>query len=114
MNPESLSPGKTVDEVVRELTLVELPSSLNPTDAPRVLDQLNTVRRVLELSQQVWFKCLALVQPKLMKDLWFACAEGPTPLKLFWVRGGRYYARQLNWQETWALCDASGLPKNYK
>jgi hypothetical protein len=51
--------------------------------------------------------------PKLLRGSWFAIAEGIGPLKLFWHKGGNYYARNLTWEQTSRVCDATGLPREY-
>ena len=37
-------------------------------------------------------------------------AEGAEALRYFWKANGRFYCRQLTWDETVAFCAAAGVP----
>lgn len=41
----------------------------------------------------------------------FAFAEGAEPFRYFWELAGRYYVRQLTWEETGEFCRLARIPK---
>jgi hypothetical protein len=77
-----------------------------------------TIRRLLseqiiELTEETWFYYLEVLPPKLHRGGWFAFAEGQEQLTLFWRRHGQHFARRLTWEQTFQLCDATGLRRDY-
>ena len=69
--------------------------------------------QIAEVTEETWFYFLEVLPPKLHRGSWFAFAEGQEELKFFWRRQGRHYARQLTWEQTFQLCEATGLRKDY-
>ena len=114
--PESDPPatGETLEDLLRSLT-TGVPISEQPDGEqwPNVIARLQVEGRIAEISEEVWYYFLEVLPPKLLRGSWFAFAEGQEPLKLFWRKQGRHYGRQLTWDETHRLCDATGLPKDY-
>ena len=68
---------------------------------------------VHEISEETYWYFLEVLPPKLFNGNQFSFAEGQEPLRLFWHSNGRHFCRQLTWDETYRLCDASGLPREY-
>jgi hypothetical protein len=115
-------PGPTEQPVTGE-TLKELLMSLStgspiaeqPEEErwPDMIGRLQVEGRIAEVSEEVWFYFLEVLPPKLLRGSWFCFAEGQEPLKLFWRKQGRFFGRQLTWEETNRLCNATGLSKDY-
>ena len=77
------------------------------------IQRLSVEGRIARITQETWYYFLEMLPPKLLRGSWFAFAEGQEPLKLFWRKQGHHYGRQLTWDETWRVCDATGLPRDY-
>ena len=112
--PDEPATGKTLEALLRSLTTgVPTAEYVENEEWPNVIARLQVEGRIAEISEEVWYYFLEVLPPKLLRGSWFAFAEGQEPLKLFWRKQGRRYGRQLTWDETHRLCDATGLPKDY-
>ena len=65
---------------------------------------------VCEVEEESYFFYLEVLPPQFMDGCFFCFAEGAEPYTLFWRRGGRYFARQLTWDETSRLAQLAGIP----
>ena len=112
--PHAQAAGETLNELLTSLT-TGVPAVEQPDDEPwpDVIARLQVEGRIAEFTEEVWYYFLEVLPPKLLRGSWFAFAEGQEPLKMFWRRQGKHYVRQLTWEETHRLCDATGLPKDY-
>ncbi|MBI3468319.1 MAG: hypothetical protein HY000_35395 [Planctomycetes bacterium] len=111
---QPLSAGGNLKGLLASLTIgapiAELPED---EEWPAVITRLHVEGRIAEITEETWYYFLEVLPPKLLRGSLFAFAEGQEPLKLFWRKAGRYYGRQLTWDETCKLCKATGLPKDY-
>jgi hypothetical protein len=60
--------------------------------------------RIADIDEETFFYFLEVLPPKYQSGSTFAFAEGAEPLRLFWQKGGRYFCRQLSWDETKQFC----------
>src|SRR3989304_1552194 len=112
--PETFATGKNLSDLLTSLTS-GVPISEQPDGEqwPDVIVRLHVEGRIAELSEEGGYYFSEVLPPKLLRGNWFPFAEGQEPLKLFWRGQGRYYGRQLTWEETHRLCDATGLSRDY-
>ena len=80
---------------------------------PDLIERISVPGRIHEVTEEIYWYFLEVLPPRLFNGNVFSFAEGDEPLRLFWHRAGRYFCRQLNWDETRRVCDASGLPREY-
>jgi hypothetical protein len=112
--PDAPATGETLHDLLGSLTTgVPIIEQIENEEWPNVIARLQVEGRIAEVTEEVWYYFLEVLPPKLLRGNWFAFAEGQDPLKLFWRKQGRHYGRQLTWEETHRLCDATGLPKDY-
>ena len=74
---------------------------------------MSVADRIAQITEETWYWFLEVLPPKLHGGSWFAFAEGQEPLKIFCRQRGQHFCRQLTWEETWRVCEASGLPRDY-
>lgn len=53
-----------------------------------------------EVTEETWDYFLDVLPPRWMGRGMFAFAEGWEPFRLFWKRSGKFFCRQLSWDET--------------
>ena len=71
--------------------------------------ELPAIGEPLEVDEEQFDYWLDVLPPHYQRGYLFAFAEGAEPFRLFWrERGGRYFARQLTWDETRKFCSLSG------
>jgi hypothetical protein len=63
-----------------------------------------------EIDDETYWYFLGTLPPRFMRENYFCFAEGMEPFQLFWERDGRYFARQLDWQQTRNFCRLAGIP----
>ena len=111
LSPEGSS---TVIQLYIELTSSaetgELPENEHWTD---LINRISVPGRINEITEDTYWYFLEVLPPKLFNGNQFCFAEGDEPLRLFWRNPGRYFCRQLTREETYRLCEATGLPKDY-
>jgi len=112
--PDAKATGETLKEILTSLT-TGVPIAEQPDEEkwPDVIARLQVEGRIAEISEEVWYYFLEVLPPKLLRGSWFCFAEGQEPLKILWRKQGKFFGRQLTWDETHRLCDATGLPKDY-
>ena len=62
-----------------------------------------------EIDEEIYDWFLDCLPPK-WQGHGFAFAEGAESLRYFWKHDGRFFVRQLTWEETKAFCQAAGIP----
>jgi len=78
-----------------------------------LIERITVPGRINEVTEETYWYFLEVLPPRLFNGNEFCFAEAAEPLRLFWHYRRRYYCRQLTWEETHRVCDASGLPKHY-
>jgi hypothetical protein len=69
------------------------------------VERISVAGRISEVSEEQFTYWLEVLPPKYMSGSLFAFAEGAEPLRLFGHdRDGRYWCRQLTWEETLTFC----------
>ena len=64
---------------------------------------------IAEIDEEQFDYWLDVLPPHYQRGYLFAFAEGAEPFRLFWKeKGGRFFARQLTWDETRKFCRLSG------
>ena len=87
---------------------------LEPGDTPdRLIERISVPGRTVEIDADTYWWYLEVLPPRVIEGDAFCFAEGMEPLRLFWRRGSRYLCRQLDWEETFNLCDLAGIPRDY-
>lgn len=65
---------------------------------------------VCEVGEETFFEYLEVLPPQVLELGVFCFAEGAEPYLLFWRRDGRFFARQLTWEETQRLAVLMSVP----
>ena len=67
--------------------------------------------RIVEVTEEQYDYWLEVLPPKWMSGSHFCFAEGAEAFRLFWRDRptGRYFARQLTWDETLLFCRLVGI-----
>ena len=76
-------------------------------------ERISVPGRAAEIDADTYWWYLEILPPHLIDGDAFCFAEGIEPLRVFWRRGGRYFCRQLDWEETVTLCDLAGITRDY-
>ena len=71
--------------------------------------RIESASRPAEIDAETYWWFLGALPPRFMQANYFCFAEGMEPFQLFWERDGRYFARQLNWQQTKNFCRLAGI-----
>jgi hypothetical protein len=67
--------------------------------------------RIAEVTEEQYYYWLEVLPPRFMNVSLFAFAEGAEAFRLFWKdRDGRFWARQLTWDETVTFCSLARIP----
>ena len=106
--------GETLNDVLVSLTQ-GVPVSEQPEgeEWSAAVERMSVADRIAQITEETWYWFLEVLPPKLLRGNFFAFSEGQEPLKIFWRRRGQHFCRQLTWEETWRVCEASGLPRDY-
>lgn len=101
--PMKALPRETLSQLLGRLT--RGPASPIPADEdwPELIERITTPGVVREVVADTWEYFLDVLPPRWMGSGGFAFAEGVEPLRLFWRRAGKFYCRQLSWDETQQL-----------
>ena len=97
----------------------ELTSGIENAELPEneqwydLINRISVPGRINEITEDTYWYFLEVLPPKLFNGNQFCFAEGDEPLRLFWCSLGRYFCRQLTREETYRVCEATGLPKYY-
>jgi hypothetical protein len=94
-----------------DVAVRELPDN---EDWSGLIQRISVPGQINEITEETYFYFLEVLPPRLFNGNQFCFAEGSEPLRLFWRRKGRHFCRQLTWDETRHVCDASGLPREYE
>jgi hypothetical protein len=78
-----------------------------------MLKRISVEGRIAEVDEETYWHFLEVLPPRYVDERFFCFAEGMEPLRLFWREGRRYFTRQLNWQQTYRLCDLAEIPRAY-
>jgi len=90
--------------------LLELALNDNAATAASIEEARERPGSVCEVDEVTYFYYLEVLPPQFMDGGFFCFAEGSEPYALFWRRAGRYFARQLTWDETMRLAQLAGVP----
>ena len=111
---EQPSDGKTLNDMLVSLTQgLPVSEQADGEEWSATLERMSVASRIAEITEETWCWFLEVLPPKLLRGNFFAFSEGQEPLKIFWRRSGQHFCRQLSWEETWRVCEASGLPRDY-
>ncbi|MCC7086545.1 MAG: hypothetical protein IT427_16220 [Pirellulales bacterium] len=94
---QGLTAGETVPMPVNE-----------PWEA--AMERIQRATGPAEIDERIYFWFLEVLPPRFMDGNYFCFAEGMEPFRLFWKSNGQYFARQLDWRETKALCRLANTP----
>src|SRR5438876_1048900 len=74
------------------------------------VERISIPGRIAEVTEEHYDYWLEVLPPKYMSGSLFAFAEGAEALRLFWQDAdGRYWMRQLTWEETTTFCRLAGI-----
>ena len=57
-----------------------------------------------ETDEEEYDYYLDMLPPRYVNGSYFCFGEGAGPFRLFWERGGRYFGREMNMDETEQFC----------
>jgi hypothetical protein len=75
-----------------------------------MIERISVPGRIADIDEEVFFYFLEVLPPKFQGAGHFAFAEAAEPLRLFWVRRGEHFCRQLTWEETKTFCELADIP----
>jgi hypothetical protein len=64
-----------------------------------ILNRIGSASRPVEIDE-AFFRSFDCIPPRFKQENYFCIAWSRCPLWLLWERDGRYFARQLDWQQT--------------
>src|SRR5207249_2111300 len=76
---------------------------------PALVERISRPGKAAEVTEKTFDYWLEVLPPQWMGPGAFCFAEGMEPFRLFWSRGGRFFARQLTWEETLEFCKLAGI-----
>ena len=76
---------------------------------PAFVERISRPGRAAEVTEETFNYWLEVLPPHWMGAGGFCFAEGMEPCRLFWSHRGRYFARQLTWEETLSFCKLAGI-----
>lgn len=108
------SVGDTLESFLAPLTDVD-EASAQPGDEAweRTIERISDSNRVAEITEDTWLYFFEVLPPKILRGRWFGFAEGQEPLRIFFVRDGRCFCRQLTEEQSVRVCELTVLPKDY-
>jgi len=74
-----------------------------------MMNRIESASGPAEIDEETYWYFLGTLPPRFMQENYFCFAEGMEPFQLFWERDGRYFARQLDWQQTRNFCRLAGI-----
>jgi hypothetical protein len=74
-----------------------------------LIARISAPGRAAEVTEETYGYFLDVLPPRWLGE-GFMFAEGAEALRYFWKANGRYYCRQLTWDETGAFCAVAGVP----
>jgi hypothetical protein len=101
-------PATTLREFLAELRNAEVIVRPENEEWRTTIERMSVPGRIAEVDETTFDWFLDCLPPKWMGD-GFAFAEGAEPLRYFWKRNGRYFVRQLTWDETESFCRFAGI-----
>jgi hypothetical protein len=84
----------------RELTAGEAIPRPENEEWEAMMNRIESVSGPVEIDEKTYWYFLETLPPRFMRENYFCFAEGSEPYRLFWEQDGRYFARQLDWQQT--------------
>ena len=84
----------------RELTAGEAIPRPENEGWEAMMNRIQSASGPAEIDEKTYWYFLGVLPPRFMQENYFCFAEGSEPYRLFWERDGRYFARQLDWQQT--------------
>jgi len=98
-------------ETLNELMAVAPAGDRRPNGPMETIDRAAMTGAIQEITREAYLQFRsALPPPKVEYMHCFATGQRREPMSLYWMKGGRYFARKLTWPETFRLYDAEGLP----
>ena len=76
-----------------------------------LIKRVSTAGVVAEVDAETFDYFLDVLPPKWMGHGCYCFAEGAEALRYFYKSSGRFFCRQMTWDETAAFCAAAGIPK---
>jgi hypothetical protein len=76
---------------------------------PALVERISRPGRAAEVTEEAFDHWLEVLPPHWMGAGGFCFAEGMEPFRLFWSQRGRYFVRQLSWEETLCFCKLAGI-----
>ena len=104
------SVGRVYLELMATAEMTALPQHEDWKD---LIERITVPGRINEITEETYWYFLEVLPPRIFNGNEFCFAEGDEPLRLFWHCRGRYFCRQLTWEETYRVCDAGGLRRDY-
>ncbi len=92
--------------------LKQVPVEPLPPDGeewPALIERISQPEKAAEVTEEVFDYWLEVLPPHWMGAGGFCFAEGMEPFRLFWSQGGRFFTRQLSWEETLCFCKFAGI-----
>ena len=91
-------------------TLRSSPILPRPTEEvwSQMIRRMSLPGETAEINETTYDYFLDVLPPRWMGQ-GFMFAEGADSLRYFWKSNGKYYCRQMTWDETMAFCRAVGI-----
>jgi hypothetical protein len=106
---ENDMPVETLSALLTQLRTAKVVPRPAGEDWAAMIERIHVSGRVCEIDEETYDWFLECLPPKWMGS-GFAFAEGAEPLKLFWKQKGRFFVRQLTWDETRTFCRLAKIP----
>lgn len=91
-----------------DTTCLFLPDSAEAWDD--LMKRVSTAGVVAEIKEETYDYFLDVLPPRWMGSRCFCFAEGAEALRYFYQSSGRFFCRQMTWEETVSFCAAAGIP----
>lgn len=92
---------------LKTAAIVPLPSS---EEWKEHVERISVAGRIAEVNEEQYFYWLEVLPPHYQRGSHFCFAEGAEAFRLFWeAPEGRYWVRQLTWDETVTFCRLAGI-----
>ena len=96
-------------EFVAALKAAELVPLPQQEEWKEHVERISVPGRVAEITEDNFEYWLEVLPPKFMRGSHFCFAEGAEAFRFFWQDKGRYFVRQLTWEETVTFCRLAGI-----
>jgi hypothetical protein len=100
---------RSLAEFVAQLKAAEIVPLPQHGEWKEHVERISVPGRIAEVTEDDYDYWLEVLPPKYMRGSHFCFAEGAEAFRFFWQAGGRYFARQLTWEETVAFCRLAGI-----